>query len=76
MLKIAEANGIDIAQLKADMSDPAINEQISKNMKQAEALRINGTPTFIVGDTMMRGAVERDRLFAEIAAAREECKTC
>ena len=76
VLKIAAKSGINMALLKADMEDPSIRKQIAKNIGIAESLRIEGTPTFIVGDTVLRGAVERDRLFAEIAAARQQCQSC
>lgn len=76
VLRIAEANGIDLAQLKTDIEDPAIREQIGENIGLAEILAIDGTPTFIIGDAVLRGAVERDRLFAEIAAARKDCQSC
>jgi protein-disulfide isomerase len=40
-------------------------------MMLAEALGINGTPTYVVGDNVVAGAIGTDALRKQIAAARE-----
>lgn len=47
-LEIAAQVGLDVEQLTRDMQDPAITEAIGRNIALAQALRITGTPTFIV----------------------------
>ncbi|WP_404380450.1 DsbA family protein [Caenispirillum salinarum] len=64
--------GLDLEQLKVDMAAPEVDKQISANMALARALDIGGTPAFVVGDTLMPGAVPLERLQQAIAQAREE----
>jgi protein-disulfide isomerase len=46
------------------------NEELARNYDLARAIGANGTPTFIVGDKVLRGAVGYDALKAAIAEAR------
>ncbi|WP_203561229.1 DsbA family protein [Jiella pacifica] len=69
-LEIAAQVGLDIEQLKQDMQDPPIEEAIGRNLALAQALRITGTPTFIVGDEIIRGLVDAATLERIIANAR------
>jgi protein-disulfide isomerase len=43
---------------------------IDRNYDLADALRINGTPGFVIGDLIVPGAVELPALQAAIADAR------
>ena len=45
--KIAITTGINLAKLKADMNDKAIDEGLKNNFKLADQLKLRGTPTFI-----------------------------
>ncbi len=53
---IAVKAGLDPAALKAGMKDPAVKDQINRTIALGSNLGIDGTPTFIVGDTMINGA--------------------
>jgi protein-disulfide isomerase len=53
------------------MEDPAIKAAIEKNLALAQVLRINGTPGFVIGDQILRGATDLNTLQAWIRAARE-----
>ena len=64
--------GLDVERLKADMQDPSIQMAIDRNMALAAALRINGTPGFIVGDQILRGATELTVLQGMIAQTRKQ----
>lgn len=67
----AAANvGLDIARLKADMNDPAIETAIAKNIALAQALRINGTPGFVIGNKVLRGATDLRALQVLIGEAK------
>jgi protein-disulfide isomerase len=46
------------------------NAELARNFELARALNTNGTPTFVVGDQMLVGAVGYDALKRAIAAAR------
>ena len=52
---VLKANGVDLARAKVDADSPAIRRQIEDVHALAMALGINGTPTFIVGDTLSAG---------------------
>lgn len=51
-----KANGIDPAQARKEAADPAIEQQILATRALATNLKIEGTPAFIVGDTLIPGA--------------------
>jgi protein-disulfide isomerase len=56
--RIARAAGLDIDRLKRDMAAPEIGAALAANMKLAEALDINGTPAFVIGDRIIPGALD------------------
>ncbi len=75
---VAEEVGLDVEQLKKDMKAPEITEMIDENLQLADALGVQGTPAFFVGDASIPGAPEnlRDELMTAIAEAREGCAAC
>ena len=76
ILRIATDSGLDAVKLRADMDDPKIGKIIDRNRKIAETLNITGTPSFIIGDTLVPGFVDLEQLQQLVAAARSECLTC
>ena len=70
-LAIAEKLGFDTARLKKDMESDAVKRIIATNMQLADALGINGTPAFIIGDKVIRGALGYQALDAAVKAARD-----
>lgn len=50
IMAIAKKEDLNIAQLKRDMELPTIQKQLSDNMKLAQALKVMGTPTFVVAN--------------------------
>lgn len=71
-MTIAADVGLDVERLKQDMEDPAILAAIENNRALANELRITGTPTFIVGDEIIRGLVDLATLQRSIAEARDQ----
>jgi protein-disulfide isomerase len=61
--------GIDPATARKDAQHPLIDRQLLDAHALAEALKIDGTPAFIVGDTMIPGA-DLPALRAAIAKAK------
>jgi protein-disulfide isomerase len=61
--------GIDPATARKDAEHPLIDRQLLDAHALAEALKIDGTPAFIVGDTMIPGA-DLPALRAAIAKAK------
>jgi protein-disulfide isomerase len=70
VLEVAANVGLDVQRMKADMQDAAIGGALEKNVKLAQALRITGTPGFVVGDQITAGATDFDGLQALIAKGR------
>lgn len=70
---LARQVGLDVAKLREDMKAPDVAEIIARTNKLAQELNINGTPAFIIGDTIIPGAVGADELRAKIAEARKAC---
>jgi protein-disulfide isomerase len=67
---IAGDVGLDVSKLKADMEKPEIKDQIGRNYHLADKLNIQGTPAFIIGDTLLPGAASADDLAAAFKHAR------
>ncbi|WP_127561395.1 DsbA family protein [Nioella ostreopsis] len=72
VLRIAEEVGLDIDQLRADMEAPEVAEHIETSIRLADLLGITGTPTFILGDNLVPGAVEQEVLQRLVDEVREE----
>jgi protein-disulfide isomerase len=70
VMRVAGEIGLDVGKLAADMKSPEVEEHIATSMRLAQALGFNGTPSFVVGDTLIPGFVERTRLAEAVAAAR------
>lgn len=67
---IAESLGMDAAKLRADMKAPEVDQQLADNHALAQAMAIRSTPTFVIGDQIVPGAISIDDMKALIAAAR------
>src|SRR3990167_1488843 len=50
VLAAAKSVGLNVEQLKKDIEDHAILQQIRDNFKLAQALQVAGTPTFVLGN--------------------------
>src|ERR1700730_13745661 len=68
----SEELGFDMARLEKDMASGEVKATIDENMKLADALGVNGTPSYVVGSELVVGAVGLDSLKEKIAAARKE----
>lgn len=55
---VAKKTGLDVAKLKADMNDPAINAEIDAAHELARKAGVDGTPTFIINGKVRPGAIE------------------
>ena len=68
--RIAADNGLDVDQLLADMESEPVLTHIQDNIRLAQSLGISGTPSFVVGDTLLPGAVPLAALNEHIGAER------
>lgn len=70
VLRIAKAQGLDTDRLQSDMESAAIKNKLAANLQLAQALGIEGTPAFALGDRLIPGAVGHDQLAALIGEQR------
>jgi len=54
------------------MVSPKYNAEVESNIRIAQTLQATGTPTFVVGNQVLNGAVGFDALKAAVAAARSK----
>ena len=71
ILEVARSVGLNDERLARDMEEPAIDTLIDRNAVLASALGIRGTPAFVVGDRMIRGALPIAQFRTAIADARQ-----
>ncbi len=71
LFEIARSVGLDHERLARDMAEPAIDGLIRRNAALAEALGISATPSFVIGEHVIRGAPSLAQFRAIIADARE-----
>jgi protein-disulfide isomerase len=68
--KVAASAGLDVDRIKQDMKSPDIDKELKANLDLGKTLDLDGTPSFIVGDTIVPGAISADDLKQLIANAR------
>lgn len=51
--EVAKSVGLNVDQLKKDMNDPAIKQELSDNYDLAKALSLVGTPSFVLSNKAM-----------------------
>ncbi len=61
-LAVARELGLDMDKLARDMESPDVKAGLNQVMQLADSLQINGTPTFVVGQDVVVGAVGYDQL--------------
>jgi protein-disulfide isomerase len=74
VFRFAEQVGLDAAALRAEMdaASAEIDAQIRANYDLAQALEIQGTPSFVIGGRIARGLVPPDQMRALVAEARAD----
>jgi len=64
--------GLDMARLDKDLKSEEVAKTIEESMKLAEALGLNGTPSYVIGNDVVIGAVGQAALAQKIQAARQQ----
>ena len=72
ILQIAAAKGYDAEALAAEMEASWVSAHLDANRELATSLGINGTPSFIIGDTLIPGAIDMGELVGKISAQRRQ----
>ena len=70
IFKVASSVGLDVDRARQDMKSPDIDKELKANLDLGGALDLSGTPSFIVGDTIVPGAISAADLKQLIATAR------
>jgi protein-disulfide isomerase len=69
---IARSVGIDTGKMKARSEEAPVTAKLARNLDLGRALELDGTPAFIIGDTLIPGAVDLEMLEQAIAEARKK----
>jgi protein-disulfide isomerase len=72
----AKDAGLDTARIEKDLASPEVRATIEENMRLAEAMGMNGTPSYVIGKQVVIGAVGLDGLKEKISVARCGKATC
>ena len=75
-LAVAKDVGLDVARIEKDLASPEIRATIEENMKLAEDMGLNGTPSYVIGKQVVIGAVGLEALKEKIGIARCGKATC
>lgn len=66
----AQAAGLDMARAQKVFADPRTEAEIASNLELARKLGFSGTPSWVVGEALLTGAVGQEELAKAVAAAR------
>src|SRR3954462_4966840 len=75
-MAVAKEAGLDMAKLEKDLASPEVRATIEENFKLAEAMGMNGTPSYVIGKQVVIGAVGVENLREKIGVARCGKATC
>ena len=70
-LAVAKEVGFDMERIQKDMNSPEVKTTIDEDMKLADELGIDGTPSYVIGDQLVVGAVGFDELKQKLAAMQK-----
>jgi protein-disulfide isomerase len=75
-LAVAKEVGFDMARLERDMASDEVRRSLEENFKLAEKLGLNGTPSYVIGNSVVVGAVGLAALKEKVNTARCGKTTC
>lgn len=70
-LAAAKQAGLDVERIKKDISNPEVDATLHEVQELAKTLAISGTPSYVLGDQLIPGALPHDRLALAIAQVRK-----
>ena len=68
--RLADDLGLDADAIRAEMDSDAVTDILRANSALAQRLGISGTPTFVIGDQMIRGYVPYEAMTGIVAEER------
>lgn len=72
IIAAARSAGLDIAAAKSFASSREATQEVDRNLAMMQQIGFNGTPTFIIGDQILEGALGYDALKAAVEKARKK----
>ena len=75
-LAVAKDIGLDMGRLDKDLASPEVKATLQESFKLAEALGMNGTPSYVIGDNVIVGAIGLAGLQEKINTSRCGKPTC
>jgi protein-disulfide isomerase len=69
-LDVAKHIGMDMPRLEKDMASPEVRATLQESFKLAEVLGMNGTPSYVIGDSVVVGAVGLEMLREKVNTSR------
>ena len=75
-LAVAKEIGMNMQQIEKDLAGPEVTATLQESFKLAEALGLNGTPSYVIGSDVVIGAVGLPALEEKINTARCGKPTC
>ncbi|MFD1341761.1 DsbA family protein [Litorisediminicola beolgyonensis] len=70
--RLAESLGVDADAVLAEMESDAVAQEIADNRALAREMQISGTPSFVMGERLVRGYVPLDGMRQVIAGERAD----
>ena len=75
-LAVAKEIGMNMAQIEKDFGGPEVKATLQESFKLAEQLGMNGTPSYVIGNNVIVGAVGLEALREKVNTARCGKATC
>src|SRR6201994_1478073 len=72
----AKDAGLDTTRIEKNITSPEVKATIAENLKLAEDMGMNGTPSYVIGKQIVVGAVGIEGLKEKIGVARCGKETC
>ncbi len=70
LIRTVRSAGLDEGRVAQDLGNKALRAEVEKNVGLGRALGLTGTPSYVVGNKILSGAVGYEALKEAIAAAR------
>ncbi|MHA1599965.1 MAG: DsbA family protein [Alphaproteobacteria bacterium] len=67
---VAELVGLDVQRLRRDMTSTEVEIALGRNIALAKSIGIRGTPAFIIGKTLVPGAIDAETFRQLVAKER------
>ena len=67
---VAKEVGLDMARLEKDMASDEVRTTLQETLRVADALGLNGTPSYVIGPNVVVGALGYDVLKEKVETAR------